>query len=275
MAAVLNLGPSFAASRKITDAAIDEALCGIHHFAHRLRTRIHRGPTVLDRESTLVCSMPFPPRGIRLPESTPTVDSKIASLELAIRGIYQNEAAQPHYTNLTSTEQRSFKKLLRLRSELRCTIGDKCGSFVVMPLSLHKDIIKYKLSDASNYAETTVAAFRKACERVRKAISSVVKPILGVNVLLDLHPVIPTFYCLVKTHKLPSADAHLQLSVDEIKTRPIVPSCGGSCLHNMLDSVEEQPKSKRLINHLPLGLKKALNAETSRIKALKNYQLNN
>ncbi|KIH52818.1 hypothetical protein ANCDUO_17072 [Ancylostoma duodenale] len=100
--------------------------------------------------------------------------------------IYQNEAAQPHRSNLTSTEQRGFKKLLRLRSRLRYTVGDKCGSFVVMPQSLDKNITGYTLSDSSTYAETTAAAFRKACEKVRKTISTVVKPKLGANVAKGL-----------------------------------------------------------------------------------------
>ncbi|EYB84903.1 hypothetical protein Y032_0308g2060 [Ancylostoma ceylanicum] len=119
MAAVLNLGPSFAISRKVTNATIDEALCGIHHFAHRLRSRIQRGPTVLDRESTLLCSMPFPSRAIRLPDSIPSVDSKIATLELAVQRIYQNEAAQKYRSNLTLSERRGFKKLISMKDKLR------------------------------------------------------------------------------------------------------------------------------------------------------------
>ncbi|EYC15205.1 hypothetical protein Y032_0037g3382 [Ancylostoma ceylanicum] len=230
MAAVLNLGPSFAISRKITDTTIDEALCGIHTFAHRLRSRIQRGATVLDRESTLLCSMPFPSRGIRLPDSTPNVDSKLASLELAIKKVYQNEATQLYRSNLTISEERGFRKLIRLKDKLRFMVGDKCGSFVVVPQSLDKNIINQTLSDATTYAETTAAAFRRACENIRETISTVVKPTLGSNVaraLLDLHPVVPTFYCLVKTHKLPPSVAHQDLSANEIKVRPIVSSCGG------------------------------------------------
>ncbi|EYC10986.1 hypothetical protein Y032_0053g2410 [Ancylostoma ceylanicum] len=230
MAAVLNLGPSFAISRKVTNMTIDEALCGVHHFAHRLRTRIQRGHTVLDRESTLLCSMPFQSRRIRLPDATPAVDSKIAGLELAIQRIYQNEASQTYHSNLTKDEREGFRKLLRLKHKLRYMVGDKCGSFVVMPQSLDKEVVNNMLSDSTTYAETTSAAFRRACEKVRETIRSVVKPKLGSNVarsLLDLHPLVPTFYCLVKTHKLPPSVAHSHLSANEIKARPIVASCSG------------------------------------------------
>ncbi|EYC33600.1 hypothetical protein Y032_0002g888 [Ancylostoma ceylanicum] len=133
-------------------------------------------------------------------------------------------------SNLTVYEQRGFRKLIRLREKLRYMIGDKCGSFVVVPQSLDKNIISGTLSDATSYAETTAAAFRRTCEKVRETISTVVKPTLGSNVvraLLDLHPVVPTFYCLVKTHKLPSSVAYQDLSANDIKVRPIVSSCGG------------------------------------------------
>ncbi|EYC06348.1 hypothetical protein Y032_0076g1010 [Ancylostoma ceylanicum] len=160
MAAVLNLGPSFAISQRVTNATIDEALCGVHHFAHRLRSRMQRGPTVLDRESTLLCSMPFLSRGIRRPCSIPSADLKVASLELAIQRIYKNEATQKYRSNLTMIERRGFKKLIRLKDRLRYTIGDKCGSFVVVPQSLDKEIANQMLFDSTTYAETTVAAFR-------------------------------------------------------------------------------------------------------------------
>ncbi|KIH44425.1 hypothetical protein ANCDUO_25549, partial [Ancylostoma duodenale] len=143
--------------------------------------------------------MPFPSRGIRLPDSISSVDSKIASLELAIQRIYKNEAAQTYKSNLTMSEQRGFRKLVRLKDKLRYMVGDICGSFVVVPQSLDRDIVNQMLSDSTTYAETTVAAFRRACEKVRKTISTVVKPKLGPNIakgLLDLHPVVPTFYCL-------------------------------------------------------------------------------
>ncbi|EYC13496.1 hypothetical protein Y032_0043g749 [Ancylostoma ceylanicum] len=127
-------------------------------------------------------------------------------------------------------EQRALKKLINLKERLRYMIGDKCGSFVVVPQSLDKDIVNHMLSDSTTYAETTVAAFRSTCEKVRETTSTVVKARLGPNIakaVLDSYPVVPTFYCLVKTHKLPTSVAHLHLSANTIKTRPIVSSCGG------------------------------------------------
>ncbi|EYC22257.1 hypothetical protein Y032_0017g3246 [Ancylostoma ceylanicum] len=78
-------------------------------------------------------------------------------------------------------------------------VGDKCGSFVVMPQSMDKSITNKVLSDSTIYRETTMAAFTKTCDEVIQAITTVVRPRLGVAVarqLLDLHPIVPTFYNL-------------------------------------------------------------------------------
>ncbi|EYC16654.1 hypothetical protein Y032_0033g2766 [Ancylostoma ceylanicum] len=231
MAAVLNLGPSFAISPKINNSVVDNALCGVHQFAYRLRWRLQNGPTVPNRQTAILSSMPFPSRGIRLPEpAAPEVESRIAILELAIQRIYLSEAAKPYRSNLTRSEQRGVIKLLRCRDRLRFTVGDKCGSFVVMPQSMDKDITNKALSDSTTYAETTMTAFNKACEKVKLAITTVIKSRLGVLVakqLLDLHPIVPTYYNLVKTHKLPSTTDLIRMPFDEIKTRPIISSCGG------------------------------------------------
>ncbi|EYC45226.1 hypothetical protein Y032_0435g1417 [Ancylostoma ceylanicum] len=140
MAAVLNLGPSFAISPKIDDSVVDKALCGVNQFAYRLQWRLQNGPTVPHRQTTILSSMPFPSRGIRLPEPAPEVESRIANLELAIHRIYVSEATKTYRCNLTRTEQRGLTKLLRCKDRLRFTIGDKCSSFVVMPQSMDKDI---------------------------------------------------------------------------------------------------------------------------------------
>ncbi|EYC09600.1 hypothetical protein Y032_0059g2956 [Ancylostoma ceylanicum] len=156
-------------------------------------------------------------------------DSPLSEIVKLLK-IYHNEATQTYRSNLTRREQEGLKKLLHLKNKLRFMVGEKCGSFVVVPQSLDKKIIDNTLSDSTTYTETTAAAFRRACEKVRETILTVVKPRLGSSVakgLLDLHPVVPAFYCLVKTHKLPSSTAPSQLSANEIKARPIVASCGG------------------------------------------------
>ncbi|EYB89999.1 hypothetical protein Y032_0224g2699 [Ancylostoma ceylanicum] len=208
MAAALSLGPSFAISPKVTSSTVGKALCGLHQYGHRLRWRVQTGPTVLDRQSTIVSTKPFPAKGIRLPRPTPEIDSRIAALEIAIQKIYSSEATKIYRSNLTPSEQKGIAKLFRSKDRLRYTIGDKCSSFVVMPQSMDKIITNNVLSDSTTYCETTMTALTKACSEVKKVITTVVKPRLGTIVakqLLDSHPMIPTFYSLVKTHKLPDA----------------------------------------------------------------------
>ncbi|EYC06051.1 hypothetical protein Y032_0078g1166 [Ancylostoma ceylanicum] len=174
--------------------------------------------------------MPFPAKGIRLPRPSPEIDSRIAALEIAIQRIYSSEATKAYRSNLTPSEQRGIAKLLRSKDRLRYTVGDKCGSFVVMPKSMDKIITNNVLSDSTTYCETTMTAFTKACSEVKKVITTVVKPRLGTIVakqLLDSHPMIPTFYSLVKTHKLPLSSDLIAMPPDSIKTRPIISSCGG------------------------------------------------
>ncbi|EYC06993.1 hypothetical protein Y032_0072g639 [Ancylostoma ceylanicum] len=230
MAAALNLGPSFAVAPKVNNAIVDKALCGVHQFAHRLRWRLQKGAPVLDRQSALLSSMPFPARGIKLSKAAPEVDLRLASLEIAIQRVYLSEATRTYRSNVTTSERRGISKLLRLKNRLRYTVGDKCGFFVVMPQSMDKAITKKVLSDSTIYRETTMAAFTKTCEEVIQAITTVVRPRLGVAAArqpLDLHPIVPTFYNLVKMHKLTSATDLSTIGPDDIRTRPIISSCGG------------------------------------------------
>ncbi|XGW22227.1 hypothetical protein V3C99_004881 [Haemonchus contortus] len=134
MAAVLNLGPSFAITPRVNSQVLDAALCGVHQFAYQLRCRAHRGPTVLDQQATLMSLMPFKGKFIRIPPSSREIDSKIANLEHGIQRIYRNAMNEPYRSNLTPAERRGVKKLLQAKNVLRYTVGDKCGSFVVIAL---------------------------------------------------------------------------------------------------------------------------------------------
>ena len=147
MAALLNLGPSFAVLPKIDSSLIDRASCAVHHYAYRLRWRVQNGQTVLDRQSTLLSCMPFPSRGIRHPEPATEFEPKIADLQIAIKRIYETEASKPYRPNLTRTERKGLRKALQLKKTLRYTVGDKCGSFVVIPQSLDKLVTSNVLSD--------------------------------------------------------------------------------------------------------------------------------
>ncbi|EYC41016.1 hypothetical protein Y032_0585g317 [Ancylostoma ceylanicum] len=130
--------------------------------------------------------MPFQSRRIRLPNSIPSVDLKIARPELAIQRIYQNEASRAHRNNLTKTKQEGFGKLIRLKHKLRLMVGDKCGSFVAVPQSLDKETVRHTLL-LPPIPRLLLLHFGEHLRIPRRdPITSVVKPRLGSNVARNL-----------------------------------------------------------------------------------------
>ena len=125
---------------------------------------------------------------------------------------------------------RNKYKILQSKNRPRYTVGDKCGSFVVMPQLLDKLVTNNVPSDQNTYGETNMSSYTKACEKVKEVIAAVVQPKLGTKLakrLIDPHPAIPTFYSVIKTHKLHAVQNLRHLQAEEIKTRPIISSCGG------------------------------------------------
>nr|CDJ91537.1 unnamed protein product [Haemonchus contortus] len=83
----------------------------------------------------------------------------MANLEHGIQRI------EPYRSNLTPAERRGVKKLLQAKNVLRYTVGDKCGSFVVMPQTMDKALTAEVLSDDTVYEESTLTAFESVCKR--------------------------------------------------------------------------------------------------------------
>uniref|UniRef100_A0A7I5E8H5 Reverse transcriptase domain-containing protein n=1 Tax=Haemonchus contortus TaxID=6289 RepID=A0A7I5E8H5_HAECO len=81
---------------------------------------------------------------------------------------------EPYRSNLTPAERKGVKKLLQAKNVLRYTVGDKCGSFVVMPQTMDKALTAKVLSDDTVYEESTLSAFESVCKRV-KSVMSIVK----------------------------------------------------------------------------------------------------
>nr|CDJ85952.1 Hypothetical protein CBG20427 [Haemonchus contortus] len=136
--------------------------------------------------------------------------------------------SEPYRSNLTPAERRGVNKLLQAKEVLRYTVGDKCGSFVVMPQTMDKAITNKVLSDGTVYEESTLSAFESVCKKVKNVISIVKKRISPemAKRLYGTVPTVPTLYNLVKTHKIQAKTDAMTLPVNEIKTRPIS-SCGG------------------------------------------------
>ncbi|XGW17770.1 hypothetical protein V3C99_002395 [Haemonchus contortus] len=132
---------------------------------------------------------------------------------------------EPHRSNLTSTE-RGVKKLLQAKEELRHTVGDKCGSFVVMPHTMDKILTNEVLSNDTVYEESSLSALESVCKRVMSVISIVRKRTSpGKTTLRYGLSSAMALYNLEKTQI--RQNEHYDPPWTEIKTRPIIASCGG------------------------------------------------
>ncbi|EYC20386.1 hypothetical protein Y032_0022g598 [Ancylostoma ceylanicum] len=229
MKALLNLGPSFAVATPANEATLDDVLCGVHKFAYQLRWRIHKGPTVLDRTSTMLASMPFPKPHISIPKATP-MDPLISALEVDLMREYRNASRSHFVANLTPEELRGLRKLKAARQDFRITVGDKDGAFVVMPRDLDKALTSSALADDSIYERSSYKCFTQKCQILKEAVKSVLRRKWDVKTTSRFwtnYPEVPTYYSLVKTHKIDQSMDLLKVDVSAIKTRPIISSCGG------------------------------------------------
>ena len=134
------------------------------------------------------------------------------------------------------------------------------------------------LSDLSTYNVTTQNRYRQECSKLEEVIRKVLRPNLETRALTRLLPkytFIPTYYQLVKTHKLETTGERVMVHNENIKTRPIVSSCGGPT-----DAVSWflQHMLSPLLSYVPAHLKNAdhflrsLRGTTIPVDSRKTYQ---
>ncbi|KAK6009798.1 hypothetical protein OSTOST_25244, partial [Ostertagia ostertagi] len=72
--------------------------------------------------------------------------------------------------------------------------------------------------------------YKRECKNLEEVVTRILGPKLEKNILAQLmpkHTSTPTYYQLVKTHKLVRSELDGTVDTTSIKTRPIVASCGG------------------------------------------------
>ncbi|EYB96537.1 hypothetical protein Y032_0149g2693 [Ancylostoma ceylanicum] len=99
-----------------------------------------------------------------------------------------------------------------------------------MPQELDKALTTMAIADDTTYEPCLISCFRRSCQMLANVVKSVLRgkfDTCTISRFLTRHPEVPTYYSLVKTHKLePNVDlTHVDIS--RIKTRPIISSCGG------------------------------------------------
>ncbi|EYC40623.1 hypothetical protein Y032_0604g557 [Ancylostoma ceylanicum] len=205
-------------------------MCGFYKFAYQARWRENSAPTVMDRITSFTASIPFPRTSVLTPKPASALEPALASLQLNIMQAYTSQSRTKSGSNLTEGERRGLRKLLKLRKELRYSVSDKGGDFVVLTQTLDKKISRDNISDTTLYERSSLRDFDKVSNYLRSTIKRVLGKIMNTRTVkrfIPTFPTVPTYYALIKTHKIP-AEIDLQ-HMDErgIKVRPIISSCGG------------------------------------------------
>ncbi|EYC29326.1 hypothetical protein Y032_0006g2917 [Ancylostoma ceylanicum] len=139
-------------------------------------------------------------------------------------------------TNMTTTtkrgdsELRGLKKLKAARQTFRITVGDKDGAFVIMPQDLDKALTNSALADDSIYETSSYRSFHQKHQILEAAVKCVLRKRWDAKTISRFwtnHPEVPTYYSLIKTHKLEQNVDLANIETSSIKTRPIISSCGG------------------------------------------------
>ena len=132
--------------------------------------------------------------------------------------------------NLTSKQKITLSELIKLKKshEVRISVSDKGGEFVVMKSTLDDELVKKHLNNRSIYQPTDDLT-RKAEKDISEAWEYVAKKNRvnerHIDRLKSTHSICPVLHLLTKTHKFPD---NFPISYpDKIKVRPIISGCGG------------------------------------------------
>ena len=117
---------------------------------------------------------------------------------------------------------------LKKAREVRISVSDKGGEFVVMDSNLDNQLMEKHLGNETLYQKSDDLT-RKAEEEINEVWEYVAKK-KNVNErsiarLKTSHSVCPVIYLLTKTHKF--SDKKPSSNPDNIKVRPIISGCGG------------------------------------------------
>ncbi|XGW28958.1 hypothetical protein V3C99_008620 [Haemonchus contortus] len=144
--------------------------------------------------------------------------------------VFRDHRRRQTVDNMTDMERKGLKKAITLKKTLRFSVGDKCGGFVVMSRERDIHLSEQVLSDATTYEVVSVERYKRECQKLEEVIRRILGPKLErstVEQLLPKYASVPTYYQLVKTHKLVKNANGEVVDTNSIKTRPIVASCGG------------------------------------------------
>ena len=138
--------------------------------------------------------------------------------------------SKPNHPNLTQRQSRALSELVKMKRnrQLRISVSDKGGEFVVMNSNLDNQLMEKHLGNESLYERTT-----DLTQQAENEINEVWEYVAKKNQMKErtiarlktFHSQCPVIYLLTKTHKFPH---NIKTSdPDVIKVRPIISGCGG------------------------------------------------
>ncbi|VDO39735.1 unnamed protein product [Haemonchus placei] len=119
--------------------------------------------------------------------------------------VFRDHRRRQTVDNMTDMERKGLKKAITLKKTLRFSVGDKCGGFVVMSRERDLHLSEQVLSDATTYEVVSVERYKRERQKLEEVIRRILGPKLErstVEQLLPKYASVPTYYQLVKTHKL-------------------------------------------------------------------------
>uniref|UniRef100_A0A7I4YGZ9 Unconventional myosin-Ie n=1 Tax=Haemonchus contortus TaxID=6289 RepID=A0A7I4YGZ9_HAECO len=207
---LLSLGPSFSLTQTINPLTVRKIVCGLQKFRDQLRTKARRdsqGQVVERLERTTPTPIPFPQSFYKESKPSPEADIKFRILSAGVLNALDKFKREKR-SNLTREQWEGLKEIRERikRNEVRLSVSDKGGEFVILPQSLDREITELHLADTTVYRNTTEKAFLMQAHKENTLWVKVGKMAkLDERFIRRLkleNPTCPVFYSLIKTHKL-------------------------------------------------------------------------
>ncbi|KAK6732749.1 hypothetical protein RB195_016858 [Necator americanus] len=235
---VLDLGPSFAPVQSISPE-VSRKIVGSLQLVHgRLRLRAKEEERRQENriaEQVSLPSIPFPLSLFMMykpPELNPTVDNKFRVFATSVYSVLERFSKKHVNFNLTVAQCRGLHEIRNLitAGEIKVSVSDKGGKFVVLSRELDKAITRQHLEDDSLYVPSSANEFRKQYRRLNRVwVETTGTAGLPKNFITRLKNDLPAclvLYTLIKTHKL-SENGLTSNDPRDFKMRPIISGIGG------------------------------------------------
>ena len=140
--------------------------------------------------------------------------------------------SRPVQPNLSQCQLETLSELIALKKakEVRISVSDKGGEFVLMSSTMDNKLMKKHLSNDVLYRP-----YKDLIQKSENEINEVWEYVGKKNHLNErsiqrlntTHSQCPVIYLLTKTHKLPDNIPSSNVVLDDINVRPVISGCGG------------------------------------------------